>query len=905
MNPLAELTALGQSVWYDNIERRLLKDGTLAGMIARGEIRGITSNPSIFQKAIASGHDYDAALVPLAWAGWTPEPIFWQLAVEDIQAACDLFLPLYEETKGDDGYVSLEVSPYLADNTQATLEQAKELWQRVARPNLMIKIPATPAGLPAIRQALAQGINVNVTLIFSIQRYRQVMDAYLAGLEDRLQAGGDVRQLASVASFFVSRMDVKVDALLPENSPLRGRAAIANAKLAYQAFQEVFSGERFARLQAQGARVQRPLWASTSTKDPAYPDTLYVAALIGPQTVNTVPPQTLAAFKDHGLAQPTLTEGVEEARAVLAELAAAGIDLDQVTQTLEDEGVQKFATAFTDLLETIDRRRREAVAALGPLWTPTVGQVAAWAQESAPQRIWQPDPAFWTADAAGQEEVRRRMGWLDLPHTSRPLLTEIAAFREEIRAAGLRKVLWIGMGGSSLAAEVFARVFTGDSELSFAVLDSTHPEQVAAAAEAFSPEETLYVAASKSGTTAEVLANLAFFWERSGEDGTRFAVVTDPGSPLAALAQERSFRRIFLADPQVGGRYSVLTAFGLLAAGLQRVDLDALLQRAAWMREQTLPDVLPARNPGLVLGAVLAAAAQAGRDKITFLADPPLTALSDWLEQLLAESSGKQGRGLVPVVGEPVLAAKAYAADRLFVYFRHNGALDAHIQALHAAGHPLVVCEVPTLADLGAVFYRWEFAVAAACAALGVNAFDQPDVQEAKARARTQIAAFRSAGRLDVPPPDQAGDGWQLWASVPLPAQDALAAFLAMAQPGRDYVALNAFAPRTAAVQAVLQQLRGRLQAATACPVTLGYGPRYLHSTGQLHKGGPNEGVFIVLTADPKTDMPIPGQDGLTFGALLLGQAVGDYEALLASGRRVVRLHLADWAQALALFPES
>jgi len=359
-NPIQELTALGQSIWYDNIQRKLLENGELAAMIARGDIRGVTSNPSIFKNAIAKSNDYDAALIPLAKAGKDAETIFWELAIQDIQDACDIFAPLYAESEGLDGYVSLEVSPYLANDSAGTTQQAAELWQRVNRPNLMIKIPATKAGLPAIRQSIAAGINVNVTLIFSIARYHEVMDAYLAGLEDRVLAKESIEGIHSVASFFISRLDTIIDNQLPEDSPLRGKIAIANAKLAYQAFNEVASGVRFGKLQLVRANYQRPLWASTSTKNPAYPDTLYVDELIGPATVNTVPPKTLAAFKDHGTVAPTLTANVDAARQAIADLAKTGISLDKATQDLEDAGVKAFADAFTDLLDTIEERRRDA-----------------------------------------------------------------------------------------------------------------------------------------------------------------------------------------------------------------------------------------------------------------------------------------------------------------------------------------------------------------------------------------------------------------------------------------------------------------------------------------------------------------------------------------------------------------
>ena len=360
MNKSQELFQAGQSVWYDNIQRKLLKSGEMARMIGAGEIRGVTSNPTIFMNAIAKTNDYDDSLLP----GLSPEEVFFHLAIEDIQATTDLFRPLYEESDGGDGYVSLEVSPYLANDTTATLTQAKELWARVNRPNLMIKIPATLAGLPAITEAIAAGINVNVTLIFSLERYAEVMDAYLSGLEKRAAAGLPLERVASVASFFVSRVDTNVDARLQKlmaggnsgGANLLGKAAIANAKLAYADYKKVFNSERFLALKARGARVQRPLWASTSTKNPAYRDVIYVEELIGADTVNTVPPQTLAAFLEHGLVRPSLEEDLDGARQSLADLEALGISMAEVTFELEVQGVKAFADAFTTLLGTIEAR---------------------------------------------------------------------------------------------------------------------------------------------------------------------------------------------------------------------------------------------------------------------------------------------------------------------------------------------------------------------------------------------------------------------------------------------------------------------------------------------------------------------------------------------------------------------
>jgi transaldolase/glucose-6-phosphate isomerase len=879
------LTGLGQSLWYDNIQRRLLENGDMQRLIQHGEIRGMTSNPSIFHNAISKTNDYDSALIPLAWSGWSAEDIFWQLAVEDIQHACDLFRLLYDDTKRGDGYVSIEVSPYLAHDTDKTVEQAVALWERVDRPNLMVKIPATEEGIPAIRKAIASGVNVNVTLIFALARYSEVMEAYLSGLEDRLKAGKPIDHIASVASFFVSRVDTKVDKMLSERSALRGQAAIANARLAYADFLETFKGERWEKLEAEGAKLQRPLWASTSTKNPAYSDTLYVDRLIGSHTVNTVPPHTLEAFRDHGTVKITITDNMEKVRALFGQLKAEGVSMDVVTQELEDEGVKAFADAFTALLDTLEERRAAAASQLGPLAASVSERVAQLVADCVPTRLWDGDPTLWTTDPDGQAEVKRRLGWLRLPETSEPLLPNLRDFSDLVHYEGISRVLLLGMGGSSLAPEVLSFVFaslepaTAEGKPCLSILDSSDPAQVAHAAEQYPPEKSLYVVSSKSGGTAEVMATLSYFWKLSGGDGSRFVAVTDPGTSLEQLANERGFRKVFNADPNVGGRYSALTAFGLVPASLLGLDVKRLLAHAKWMMEQSAPDVLPARNPGMVLGAVMGTAALAKRDKLTVLADAPLVAFGSWLEQLIAESSGKDDTGIVPVDREPLGDVSVYGQDRLFVYLRQTGEYDDGVAALRAAGQPVLEIPVSESYDLGAEFYRWEIAIAVACHILGVNAFDQPNVEDAKKRAKARIADYQEKGQLEK------GE------FVPLQdAGPALSDFLNDSKEG-DYIAIAAFLPRTGEMTAVLQDLRVAIRDKTKRAVTLGFGPRFLHSTGQLHKGGANNGLFLQITADPVNDIDIPTQ-GMSFGTLELAQALGDYEALTARDRRVLRVHL-------------
>ena len=749
---IKKLTQLGQSIWYDNIQRKLLENGELKAMIDNGDIRGVTSNPSIFNAAIAKSNDYDSALTPLAWAGWDAEKIFWQLAIEDIKAACDAFMPLYEESNGGDGYVSLEVSPYLANDTEATAAQAQQLWARVARKNLMVKIPATKAGIPAIRKAIAAGVNVNVTLIFSIERYAEVMDAYLSGLEDRAAENQSIDHVASVASFFVSRVDSKIDSQLPEGSDLKGKAAVANAKLAYDLYQQTFAGRRWELLKVKSARVQRPLWASTSTKNPAYPDTLYVDELIGPETVNTVPPATLDAFKDHGNATMALVRGLDEAKAAMSDLEAAGISMDTVTQELEDEGVKAFEDAFTQLLETIDERRKNAASSLGPVADSVSKQISQLEADSVPARLWKHDPTLWATDETGQNEVKIRMGWLDSTDKARQKLDEYLSFAKEVHEAKIDRVLVIGMGGSSLTAEVFSSLLAAakiDAPLSLAILDSTDPIQVARAAEEYPPDKSLYIVASKSGGTAEVMANFNYFWELSKQDGSRFIATTDPNTSLEALAKENNFRKIFTADEFVGGRYSALTDFGLVPAALLGIDLNTLLDKADWMRAQCGEHVPAGRNPGMALGAVMAESALAGRNKLTVLSDAPLSAFAGWIEQIIAESSGKDGKGILPVPLEPIGDVAVYSSDRVFVYLRQTGEQADVVALLRDAGHPVIELPIAGPYDIGAEMFRWEIATVVACSMLGINAFDQPNVESSKKLTKAKIADYQKDGKLN------------------------------------------------------------------------------------------------------------------------------------------------------------
>jgi transaldolase/glucose-6-phosphate isomerase len=918
ISPIQKVHRLGQSIWYDNIQRKMLVNGELEKMVKAGEIWGVTSNPTIFNNAISKTTDYDDAINTMAWAGLSTPEIFWQLACEDIQRAADIFLPDYHATKGEDGYVSLEVDPHLAHNARKTVENAGNLWRRVNRPNLMIKIPATIEGLKAIRSTIADGININITLIFSLERYTEVMDAYMSGLEDRISRGESIDQIHSVASFFVSRLDIKIDqyllekakSLSPEESKLAssllGKTAIANSKLAYQVFLKTISSPRFLKLQLKGANIQRPLWASTSTKNPQYRDVIYLEQLIGANSINTVPPQTLIAFKDHGVVELSIEKGIESAKRDLSELEKQNISLRKATDELENEGVKAFAEAFETLFASLESRRINALKQLGPLAESVSKRIGWFGKHKIADRFEHLDASLWTKDEEAQQEIRKRMGWLKAPQIAEKFIPELESFSIECRKAGFTKALILGMGGSSLAPEVYSLVFGNQPELpaqriEIRILDSTDPEQVKDAEKFATPEKTLFIVSSKSGSTSEITAFLDYFWAKvekkfGKEAGKHFIAITDPGTSLAILAVERKFRKAFIADPNVGGRYSALTYFGLVPASLIGLDLHQLIGSAIEMMRDCSSEVPDVRNPGFVLGAILGETTKSEKDKLTILADEDIASFGSWLEQLIAESSGKQGKGIVPVDREPSTSLEHYSDDRRFIYLRRTGTKDEFINSLIQDHKPVLVFPVQDLYQLGGEFYRWEIAIAIACAIIGVNAFDQPDVQFNKRITQQKIMEYKEIGKLVEEHPINSFPGYSIFANKNIPVQKIdkvglmIQSLLGYAKRG-DYIAINAYLPRNEMMESDLQTLRKKILETTGCATTLGFGPRFLHSTGQLHKGGANNGLFIEITREPEKDLNIPNE-GITFGILQMAQALGDFEALRSRGRRVFRIHL-------------
>ncbi len=927
MNPLKQLNEFGQVVWLDFLSRRFIAEGGLKKLVEEDGLTGVTSNPSIFEKAIAGSEDYDSSLKEFeSKDDFDVMTLYEKLAIQDIQNAADVLRPVYDKTDGRDGYVSLEVSPYLAMDTDATIKEALRLRRAVGRDNVMIKVPATKPGLPAIRQLISQGVNVNITLLFSQKIYEEVVEAYLSGLEHFAAQGGDPSKVASVASFFVSRIDVSVEKLIDEKikratdarrreelKELAGKAAIANAKLAYQRYKRLFAGPRWERLKAKGARVQRVLWASTGTKNKAYSDVLYIEELIGQDTINTVPPPTMDAFRDHGQPRASLEENIEEAERTMATLEKVGISIDEVTDELTKDGVKSFADAFDKLLGAVARKRAEFLGGkldgqtykLPPdLEKAVTASLETWRSAGNVRRLWSGDTDLWT----GSDESKW-LGWLNIVEQQQQRSDALRSLKDDIAKQNCPHIVLLGMGGSSLGAEVFAKTFgrqIGRSEL--LVLDSTDPAQILAIESKVELSRTFFIVSSKSGSTLEPNILKQYFFERVrkalGPDkaGSRFIAITDPGSKLQTVAERDHFGHLAFGIESIGGRYSVLSDFGMAPAAAMGLDIERLLTAAQMMVRSCGANVPATDNPGVILGAVLGVLGKSGRDKVTIVASPGITDFGAWLEQLLAESTGKEGKGLIPVDAEPLGGTASYGQDRLFVYVRLTGEPDARqedaIAAVEKAGHPVVRIAVTDRHHIGQEFFRWEFATAVAGSMLGINPFNQPDVEANKEKARELTTAYEKTGKL-APETALLKDGNLSLFADPKNSKalgnaktltDVLAAHFARIMPN-NYCALLAYVEHndrhTAALQDMRTLIRDRKQVATC----LGFGPRFLHSTGQAYKGGPNTGVFLQITCDDAADIDVPGHK-YSFGVVKAAQARGDFQVLAERDRRVLRVHL-------------
>jgi transaldolase/glucose-6-phosphate isomerase len=918
-NPLLKLESFGQSPWLDFIQRKFTRSGELKKLVDNDGLKGVTSNPSIFQKSIGEGSDYDEAIQEILSRGdQDANGIYEELAIQDIQDAADVLKPVYEKTRAKDGYVSLEVSPLLAMDGDRTLQEARRLWKRVNRPNVMIKVPGTVPGISAFRTLISEGINVNVTLLFSQDRHEEFMHAYLDALEILAEKKGDLSKIASVASFFVSRIDTVVDGELAkkieaEKDPgaraplaiLMGQAAISNARLAYQRFQHVFSTSRWKKLALRGAHPQRVLWASTSAKNPSYPDTMYIDELIGNDTVNTIPQKTMDAFRDHGKVRATITERVCESKEILDDLEKAGISIAKVTDKLVTDGIKEFIKPFQNLLMSIEKKR-------AAFYQGQLSQIlfdisdeqrklyeessSKWKESVNNPRLWDGDAALWT----GKDEANW-LGWLDIIDRQLKRVDDFKNFSNEVKAKGFEKIVVLGMGGSSLCPEVLGKTF---EKPDFRILDSTDPLYINDLQRSIPLEKTLFIVSSKSGGTLEPNIFQEYFFDLV-RDGSHFVAITDPGSSLEKTAKSLGFWKTFYGDPAIGGRYSALSDFGLVPAAAMGIDVERFLQSASLMEKSCSRNTPAESNPGVSLGLLLGSLALAGKNKVTFICGSEISDLGAWLEQLIAESTGKEGKGLIPVAKEELGAPNVYGNDRVFVSLsvgKENPKTLEKLRALRSAGHPVVHIELPHVGALGQEFFRWEIATAVAGSVIGINPFDQPDVEASKIETKKLTAGFEKTGELPTETPIFEENDIRVFVD-PKNAQEIrnisgdvetleglLGAHFSRIRKG-DYVALLPYLAMTKEHESEIERtrilLRDRFQVASC----VGFGPRFLHSTGQAYKGGPNTGVFLQITGEDELDLPIPGRK-FSFGVVKAAQAQGDLEVLRQRGRRVIRVHL-------------
>jgi len=924
MNPLQELANYGQSVWLDYIRRNMFSSGELKKYIEDDGLRGMTSNPAIFEKAITGSQDYADSVKEAEEKGTAdPMTLFETLAVPDIQQAADALTLVYEQTKKLDGYVSLEVSPYRARDTEGSLGDARRLWKSVSRPNLMVKIPGTPEGIPAIEQLISEGININVTLLFSNEAYERVVQAYLNGLE---RHQGDLSGIASVASFFISRIDAAVDGMLQKEldnmaetgeqqmaKSLMGKVAIANAKLAYQKYKQLFSGERWEKLKARGAMPQRLLWASTSTKNPEYRDVMYCEELIGPMTVNTMPPSTFDAFRDHGKLRNSLEENVDAAQATMANLEKAGISMKSVTDKLLVDGLKLFSDAFDKLLNALDARCKAGVKPktenqthkLSPEVEKRVkASLEEWQTTGLVRRMWAGDPAVWTGEDEG-----KWLGWLTVTEDQVAHLNSLNEVVDQVKQGGFTHAVLLGMGGSSLCVEVLEKTFGSAPGLpTMHVLDSTDPAQIRAIEREIDIAKTLFIVSSKSGSTLEPNIFKQYFFERvaqtvgAGKAGQHFFAITDPSSKLEQVAKSDSFRGVFHGLPSIGGRYSALSNFGMVPAAVIGMDYGKFLDKTEEMVHSCTSCVTTDHNPGVILGTILGTLAKEGRDKVTIVTSPAVADLGAWLEQLMAESTGKQGHGLIPVDREILGNVSVYGQDRVFVYVRYkpepDSEQDAAVAVLEQAGQPVVRIAIEEKYDLGQEFFRWEIATAVAGSLIGINAFNQPDVEASKIKTKELTTEYEKSGHLPAEKPVFEAAGIKLFTdesnATELGKKNSLTEYM-KAHLGRlkagDYFALLAFVEMNALHDRQLQSMRTAVRDNKKVATCLGFGPRFLHSTGQAYKGGPNSGVFLQVTCDDAEDLAVPGQK-YTFGVVKAAQARGDFSVLTERKRRALRVHL-------------
>ncbi len=941
-SPAAAHLPEDRRLWYHNLTRALLDSYPLAAL----PISSFTTHLARLERAVGEGEAYDAALSQDTECD--PHSCLRSLLVEDVQRAADLLRPHFN-AEWSSGVVSVDLSPLEAEEPAARLEAARSLFHLIDRPNVLIKLPAQPELLTIFEQMLYEGINVHCTHVYNAATYEAVAECYLRALERRALEELPLGGVFSVIGFHISAVDEVVDrqlqnniraaqarselARVSANADLLGKIGVANANNVYRRSRDIFNSERFARLRAKGALPQRLLWTDIAPISPLQAPTHYIECLNHAEALLLLEPELLESLGEGENDAMPRTAALREAPEVLTRLAAVGIDLDLVARQLQGDAEELYEDAFTKLIARVDGKRkllssgfiRRQTLILGQYQTPVETELRRLRAQKSITRTWAGDASLWTDAPDEAALIERRLGWLTLPTDGRIDLARLRAARDESQREGWQHIVMLGMGGANITAETLYAIFGQQAGFpALLTLDSTDPMAIRDVAAQIDLSRTCFVVASKSGSTLETLAMLHYFYagcaEVTTQPGAHFIAITDPDTPLADEAQKLAFRAIYYNPTDMAGRYATLSYFGTLPAALLGLDFEHLLERAAEMALACGANVMGNNHPGLWLGTVMGVLARRGLDKLTLLCSPEIASFGAWAEQLIAESSGKEDKGIIPISGGTIGLPHDYDDDRLMVYLRVDGSShnpDEAVQMLQEAGHPLVILNLRDVYDIGAEFFRWQFAAAAAGIVLGINPFDEPAVEESKQNTQRLLDAYVEQGQLPEAPPAFTEDGVRLFADESTAAllnqlrlqqsfhttelSGMIAAFLRLARSG-DYVGLLAYLPPRPEHLAALEDFRRQLRHVLQRAVTLGLGPRYLHSTGQLHKAGCDKGVFIQFTVDDPEPLPIPNMP-FSFSVLKQAQAAGDYEALQGRGRRIIRLHLgADVGAGLAKF---
>lgn len=914
-----DLKEIGQSLWLDNINRTMLFNNSLKNLIDNYNITGLTSNPTIFENAITTSNVYDESLKIFSKKFNSIEEITYSLMIEDIQRACDLFMDIYKNTNGQDGYVSIEIPPTLNAENEI-IESATKLYEKIGKPNVMIKIQSTREGINAMKELIKRGINVNMTLIFSPENYVQVAENYIEAIDWRMKNKLDT-SVFSVASFFVSRIDTKIDKYIEDMASreenlekksymlsLRGKAAISISLVAYSKYLELFFSENFKKYRDYGFKEQRILWASTSTKNPSYKDTLYVDELCLKHSINTLPQQTLYAFFEHGnINREDVNRRIENAENTIKELLNLSVPLNQTLDELQVEGINKFINSYQNILKTVENKintlnitRKQTELEIYN--TNLESRIKELNAVNFKDKLFSKDYTLWKKEENHIKIIKNALGWIDVPLLMQKKISEIENFVNEIIKEKYKYAVLLGMGGSSLAAEVMRSLFQKPSYPKLFVLDTTNPDWINDVEKQIKIDKTLFIFSSKSGSTVEPNSQFKYFYSKLKKKvknpGKNFIAITDKNTSLEKLATKHKFRKIFINPSDIGGRFSALSYFGLVPAALCGVNIRKLLEKAI----QTISDVKNdeiKNNTAFILGMFLAENYLSGKDKLTLILPKKFKNFGLWIEQLIAESTGKENKGILPVVETKFYDTETYGLDRMFVIIQNkdfkNTETESKIGSLIKLKFPVLKLYMEEPHDIAKQFYIWEIATATAGYFMKINPFDQPDVQ--KTKELTHII-LTGRNKLEIKPSFKFGKN-EIYTTenvnIKSDIKNCSDLFWEILNniDENGYFIVCAYLNNTPIINNRLEELTDIIKTNTSSASFYTFGPRYLHSTGQLFKGGKNNGTFLILTAKSKKDIKILGEN-YTFEKLHHAQAKGDFMALKEKQRKAILLNIND-----------